>query len=258
MFFDHMLGLFKRWFGRLRSTQSEKEIQEHIYKTYIYLRVGMCILAFLLPFLLWDIGRRNGVHLQDSMSAYYFAFAPESSNLRVFPMRVVLVGILFAIGCFLILYKGFSWIEDWLLNVAGAAAIITTLYPMQAPPYCKDALGPNCGTPIPYVHEAAGIVIFVCLALVAWLCTKESVGKLPVGPRDKFRRWYRGLAIAMFLSPFVAIGAAALVRGYGIPGKTIFFIEWFMLWTFAFYWLLRSFELERSQFEWEKLTRQKK
>ena len=84
------------------------ELQEHIYKTYFWLRGGLCLLAFVFPFLLWGTGSWNEIPLQNSISDYYFAFAPPNSELRAFPGRVVFVGVLFALGFFLILYRGFS------------------------------------------------------------------------------------------------------------------------------------------------------
>ena len=64
------------------------ELQEHIYKTYFWLRGGLCLLAFVFPFLLWGIGSWNEIPLQNSISDYYFAFAPPNSELRAFPGRV--------------------------------------------------------------------------------------------------------------------------------------------------------------------------
>jgi hypothetical protein len=95
------------------------ELQQHIYKTYFLLRGGLCLLALAFPFLLWGIGSWNGSPLQNSISDYYFAFAPEDSPLRVFPTRVVFAGVLFVLGFFLILYRGFSRTENWALNIAG-------------------------------------------------------------------------------------------------------------------------------------------
>ena len=83
------------------------KLQEHIRSTYFSLRLGLGLLAFLFPVLLVSYGYlREGIPFQTSMSDYYFAFVPKDSPLRVFPMRVFFVGILCAIGVFLILYRG--------------------------------------------------------------------------------------------------------------------------------------------------------
>lgn len=47
-------------------------------------------------------------------------------------MRDLLVGSLFAVGPLLLIYKGFSFAEDWLLNAAGVL-IIGVAYARSAP-----------------------------------------------------------------------------------------------------------------------------
>jgi hypothetical protein len=110
------------------------ELQEHIYKTYFWLRGGLCLLAFVFPFLLWGIGSWNEIPLQNSISDYYFAFAPPNSELRAFPGRVVFVGVLFALGFFLILCRGFSSTENWTLNIAGLSALIVGYFQRKRRP----------------------------------------------------------------------------------------------------------------------------
>jgi hypothetical protein len=152
-----------------------EQLQEHIYKTYYGLRNGFCALAIAFPLLLIAIGWWNQIHIQGSMSAYYFAFAPENSILRVFPGRAVFVGPLFMLAVTMILYKGLSRLENWLLNIAGTAGVVAALVPMQPPDYCK-----NCGSDaFAYVHEIAGVVAFSCIAAVALFCTKTTLSKLP-------------------------------------------------------------------------------
>ena len=61
--------------------------------------MGIVVMAFALPLALWIGGYfRAGLHLQSSMSAYYI-----SGNGA---MRDVFVGILWAVGFSLYLYKG--------------------------------------------------------------------------------------------------------------------------------------------------------
>jgi len=56
------------------------------------------------------------------MSAYYHT-----------AMREVFVGILFAVGAYLYLYKGFSAVENIALNLAGTFAICIPLFPTPLP-----------------------------------------------------------------------------------------------------------------------------
>lgn len=225
-----------------------EQLQEHIYKTYYGLRNGFCVLAIAFPLLLIAIGWWNQIHIQGSMSAYYFAFAPEESTLRVFPGRAVFVGLLFMLGVTMILYKGLSPLEDWLLNIAGAAGVVAALVPMQTPDYCD-----NCGSnTFAYIHEIAGVVAFSCIAAVALFCTQTTLKKLPNAELEPWFRWaYRMLGAAMLLAPLAAI---VMTRFLGIYDERIFFAEAVGLWVFATFWALRSYELRLSQYEWNALT----
>jgi hypothetical protein len=218
------------------------ELQEHIYKTYVWLRIGLGVLAFALPPLLLGIGWWKGIPLQDSMSAYYFAFAPPTSELRVFPARVTFVGILFVLAFFLILYRGFSRTEDWALNIAGLSALLVALFPTQTPDYCT-----NCGNDrYSFVHGTAAVVLFVCVAFDAWACTEETLVQLPDPTRRSFRMGYDALAAAMIIAPAAVI---AMTYVFGISGKKIFFVEWAGIVTFSAYWALKTYELSLSQAE---------
>ena len=89
------------------------ELQAHMVGTYHNLRVGIGVIGLALPVLLWLGGKfLDGMPLRGSMSAYYYS--PT--------MRNVFVGILFAIGVGLYLYKGFSTKENWALNAAASGA----------------------------------------------------------------------------------------------------------------------------------------
>jgi hypothetical protein len=198
------------------------------------------LLALVFPLLLLGIGWWKDIPLQGSMSAYYFAFAPPASELRVFPGRVVFVGILFVFGIFLLLYRGFSRTENWALNIAGAAALVAALFPMQTPSYCN-----NCGSnTYSFVHAAAGVVLFLCVAFVAWACTEETLVQLPDPKRRYCRMGYYALAIAMIVVPVAVLVMTYIFR---ISDKKIFFVEWFGIWTFAAYWALKSYELSLSE-----------
>jgi hypothetical protein len=221
---------------------SPEELRDHIYSTYFHLRVGLCVIAFAFPILLWGIGWLNSIGLQGSLSEYYFAFAPENSPLRVFPGRVLFVGILFALGVALYLYKGLTTFENVMLNFAAVAALAAALLPMQPPKYCE-----NCGTPIPYLHTVAGLVVFGCLIAVAWDCANKSA----VNSRTDRQKWwfpkiYRAIAVMMFFLPVTAVVMAAW---FGINDTRLFIVETLILWSFGAYWGVRSIELWLTEAE---------
>jgi hypothetical protein len=241
-----MLERLKRFYDPQPLTPAQ--LRDHIYSTYFHLRVGLCVIAFAFPILLLVIGWWHSIHPQGSMSAYYFAFSPEDSNLRVFPGRVLFVGILFALGVALYLYKGLTIFENVMLNFAGFFALVAALFPMQPPLYCKDQLGPNCGTPIPYVHEAAGFVVFGCLIAVAWHSADRSA--LDSRTKNLFPKLYKTIAALMFFLPATAVVMAA---GFGIKNTWLFIVEGLILWTFAAYWGVRTWELHLSGVEKEAI-----
>jgi hypothetical protein len=89
-----------------------EEIRGHISDTYFRLRIVMATMAFCFPFVLLLVGLfLYNIPIQDNMSAYYFAFHPETPVEHVFPMRIWFVGFLWAIGLCLVIYKGFSLTE---------------------------------------------------------------------------------------------------------------------------------------------------
>jgi uncharacterized membrane protein len=232
--------------SRRAAPMTRAELQEHIIATYFCLRVGLCVLAFLFPVLLLGLGWWKGIPLQGSMSAYYFAFFPTTSELRVFPERTVFVGILFAIGFFLILYRGFSKAENWALNIAGLSALLVALFPMKAPDYCE-----NCGiVAYPHVHSVAAIVLFVCIAFVSFACSEETLALVSDRERKWYRRIYAFLAFAMIVLP---VSAVVMTYFFEIYDKKTLFVEWTGIATFSCYWAIKSYELHSSKAE-KKVT----
>src|SRR6266545_6299867 len=119
-------------------------IIQHLVISYLRLRQALGAVAIAMPFVLalgaWLIER---IPWADSVSAYYYT-----------SMRDVFVGTMFAIGVFLVCYRGYDWIDNWLTNAAGVAAAAVGLFPME-PHYSKvlierhrDIAGSNCYVPL--------------------------------------------------------------------------------------------------------------
>jgi len=226
-----------------------KDLQKRILATYLEVRVGIAIIGIALPLVL-SIGGWLRAHLclQDSMSAYYHASLNDKS------MRDWFVGSLFVIGVFLYLYKGFSELENWLLNVGGILCVGVALFPMEWSAChmrnCDGTAGfPGCLAPANparhafSLHGFCAITFFLCLALVCWFCAGDT---LPLVKRDKTRRWLKGLyrviAIAMIVS---MAGAYILNTVLQNPART-FFVEAFGVWSFGAYWAIKSWELSHT------------
>lgn len=212
--------------------RDENALRDHIFSTYLTLRFGMAVLAIAFPPLLWGVGAlRYGIDLQPSMSHYYFA---QSAELNAFPMRVWFVGLLFAIGACLYLYKGFTNWENGALNGAGAFAALVALYPMNI------ACEANCGFS---AHGTFAVLLFVCLAIVALFCAKATLDYLPADLRAKYRLAYTWLGAAMVASPVAALLLTAFT---GSTARYTFFAEACGVWAFAAYWWVKSREMAIS------------
>ena len=127
-----------------------EKLLDHIQATYFNLRVGIGVMALLLPLLLWIGGKvLFGLPLQSSLSAYYHT-----------DMGNVFVGVLFTIGTFLHLYKGYPiktpfLSENRALDAAGICALGVALFPTD----CPD--GATCtGFTWGAVHGTFAVLVF--------------------------------------------------------------------------------------------------
>jgi len=236
-----------------------RELSQHFSDTYFSLRVGLALLAFALPFVLYLYGKlRHGLDLQPSMSAYFWAAA--KGQCATFPMRTIFVGFLCAIGVGLYAYKGLTDLENSLLNAAGFCAVLVASYPeplskaQAASDPRVSQLFDNCpavkewaNLPSLPIHYVAAVLLFVFLAIVAWRCANKSLEYLPLdNDPEKFRRTYNAIAIAMILFP---IPGAAVAFLFGAASEKVFFIEAAGVVTFGVYWAVKTYELSRSRLE---------
>ncbi len=220
-------------------------LSEHIFKTYGSLRIGIGTLAIALPIILAGIGFfKYGLILQDSISAYYHAFVAT----RQFPdpfavagnglMRNWFVGILWAIGFFLILYRGYGRRENTALNIAGILLITVAMFPMDW------ACGETC--PKVSVHGVAAIIFFVSIGYVCIFRSGDTL-ELIRNPSDRhaFLRWYRRIGFVMWSFPLV-VALLEFFKLHPFGSRTVFFIEVAGIWAFAAYWLIKSREVART------------
>ena len=220
--------------------QNESALRDHVFATYISLRYGMVALGIAFPFLLWLGGKLlYSIDLQPSMSHYYFAPYPESASVTAFPMRGLFVGMLFAIGTGLFLYRGFTNWENIALNLAGVFAVLVALIPM--------GIDGKTGGGVT-LHGTCAVLLFCCLAFVAVFCADATVAYLPPDPllRARFRRRYKQLGIMMLLLPSVAY-VLTMVTDHG--SRLVFLAEALGVWCFAAYWWVKSSEMKASNAE---------
>jgi hypothetical protein len=237
----------------MSASAQQTVLLDHVLKTYNTLRLGMGIIALVFPFALIILGYFFGVGWKTSMSAYYFA--PLDSNVPpitafpIFATRVLFSGPLFALGTFLYLYKGFSSREDWLLNAAGVFACLVALCPMSFN-YGDDFAHPVIFKWLGYGHYTFALSLFACMACTVWFCANNTLQCLRNEEVErKFRHWYKIIAIAMGGFPIVALLLSLFYRGY-----FILLAEMLGVFTFAIYWLVKSWELRISDAEKQLLN----
>jgi hypothetical protein len=230
------------------------KLQKHIISTYFWLRLGLGSLALIFPVLLVIFGLREGIKIPGELSAYYWALA-ETSDPRPFPMRGLFVGMLWAIGCFLILYRGFSKVENLLLIVVGVCALVVAIAPMAMPPQCtvKTICMADAWS---NWHKWAAIALFISIGVVVWWCSGDTLEELkrkyetspnglPSFQKDYvlFRTAYYIIAVFMIAVPLVA----GYINYYLVEYSWfIIFVEWWGITFFGIYWLLKTWEIQRS------------
>ena len=233
---------------RLQLTALKKP-NSYVEDTYFFLRLSLGIIAILIPLVLWLGGRMMlGIPPQTSISAYYHT-----------DMRDVFVGGLFAVGLALLIYKGFSFTEDWLLNVAGVLIIGVAYFPMD--PTTLFQCFPPCETTCTLyssildrtpdslikigIHGYYAVAFFIAIGCVCAFCSKRTLHLIPDKRiRQSYLITYRILGIAMVALP---LSTAALLRlsphaGSDCADRTVFWIESLGVWVFAVFWLLKTYE----------------
>ena len=209
-----------------------EELQDNMLSTYFWLRGGIVFLSVALPLILYFGGRfRADLPLLNSMSAYY----GEDNGL----MRNWFVGILWSVGSFLVLYQGFSEVEDVLLNAAGGFAVGVAMIPCNC---WNGAVGGSNK-----LHALCAVAFFLCMAAVCVFCAEDTVNLLPdQKTKNAFKRQYRTIAILLVASPVVAI-AASYTLDQNTSAK--FFVEAVGVWVVAYYWWTKSREFRKTSAE---------
>ena len=188
------------------------ELIEHMLKTYFVMRLLLIIVALAFPLALLGFGEARGIPFPNSMSAYY-----HTANRDIF------VGCLAATGAMLMVYRAHGGGENWLLNLAGVFAILVAGYPS--------------GHGWQSIHGYSAISFFICITLVAWFCSSNTLRyltQLDPAKAKKFRWAYQLVGLGMIVSPVVAMSQ---------PGHEVFWVEFGGIYAFAIYWAIKTYEM---------------
>lgn len=223
--------------GAVAAAIKKKAILESISASYFGLRLGMAVLAFALPILLWlGAGYDN---LQGSISAYYH-YSPSVLDplYGAGTVRDVLVGVLCAAGAALYFYKGYDWKENLALNIGGIAAIVLALAPMDWP---HTEIADKSFVSL--LHTGAAVVFFLAIAFVCLFCSGATLNEMEEGERrNKFKLAYMVLGTLMIVLP-LSVVALDYLRPRETASYVTFAIEVVAIYVFAVFWLVKSWEI---------------
>jgi hypothetical protein len=203
-------------------------LRHQILRAYAHLRMGMGIIALLFPFVLWGVGSALDIQLQDSMSAYYHT-----------SMRNAFVGFLFALAGFLILYSGFSRLENWALNLAGAFAVGVAICPMTQPAdqVCRTFTAND-------LHYTCAILFFAC---IAYVCIFRADDTLVFITNENHKRMYKTAYLLIGILMLALPGLVALIFYLGKSQYLVFWVETTGDLVFGLFWMVKSIELNATQ-----------
>lgn len=219
-------------------TRFQRIFANQAARSYLYLSLGMGLVAVMLPIALIASGGYAG-HFSIS---YFYHVSDVSRN--------ILVGSLWAVGVFLFLFQGLSRWENWILNLAGIGAISVAMNPMPT-----EQCAPGSAVTL---HAASAIVFFLCLATVAIAFSKTRIQFIIHTPkRRRFKRAYDAAGIAMVAMP-AAVAGIYFLGGRQCATHWIFWIETLGIFAFAAYWFVKTFEYKTLvRVNWLATTRER-
>lgn len=194
---------------------------------YLILRKAIGVMAFAIPAVI-PLGAAIFFDnpLQGSLSSYYYT-----------GMRDVLVGVLWAIGFFLLAYKGYEPQDDIAGDIACVSAIGIAIFPTNK----TGSEGFSWAAVLHYVFAAIFFFTLIYFAMV--LFTKSDPRRKPTPQKLQRNRVYRMCGITMLAClvliaiyiPIPADAKSALERF-----KPVFWLEAVMIWAFGISWLTKG------------------
>jgi hypothetical protein len=214
------------------------DLYRAISTTYHSLRLLMAGLALALP---WIVGLiADPPAILPSLSAYYHYDVPDGTAYGAGDTRDIFVGILAAIGAFLIGYRGYSQAENIALNVAGVSAIIVALFPTA-----WHGSGAIAGV----VHTAGAVFFFLAVAFVCLTQSETTLTLVSNEARQRtLRTIYKLLGWLMVGLP-LAVLALYLLDTDREGSIIIYLLEVIAIYVFAFFWIVKSGELREIERE---------
>ncbi len=225
-------------------TPNTPDTDPHVL-SYHRVRQALGAVALLLPLslILGGLGVEGG--LRDSLSNYFFS-----------PLREVFVGALWAIGVFLMSYKGYArrsderFSDQVLARISGLSALMVSVFPSleDCPVKTESCVLPERTVtqilvhtgPSAWVHNMSAVVFFLCLVV---FCLVQFPKTSDLARRRIYRACGYGILATLVLitSAFLAArlggdAAADFVSRHNL----IFWGEALGVWIFALAWLTKG------------------
>ena len=224
----------------------EQAIAQHdeLALSQLSLRKGLGILGLALPAVLLMVSALSpAITLQRSLSAYYYI--PHLQDL--------LVGVLWAIGAFLVFYQGYrsvprafqklpAWIsrhmtDTKLTTLAGIGALMTAILPTcEIQDACQSKL-------IAGLHLVGSVTFLGTLAVLSiWAFTESDT---PRKDWDATKRWSNRIYTICGWTILAALVAAGLVLRLRVEAigpfiQPVFWLESLAIWAFGISWLIKG------------------
>lgn len=217
----------------------KQNARREIVKSYYRMRQTLGYLGMVLPLTLILGGLVSAGDIEPSISDYYHTI-----------LRDVFVGIMTAIGIFLICYTGYRRAgtervsDDWVTTMAGVFALGVALFPNEVPARGRmvDAvpqlvLGVRAAA---YLHYASALLFLSCLAYI-------SLFKFARSANPTRRRIYLACGVVIVL----AIIGTVIASYYRIQGseearaivndyRLVLWFEAIGIWAFSVSWLTKG------------------
>jgi hypothetical protein len=226
----HMDDLIAR---RLAAENKAREV----VRSYYRVRQALGYMGLMMPILLIIAGELSDARIEPSFSDFFHTVS-----------RDIFVGVMFAMGIFLLTYEGYdrqegeSLSDNWLSTIAGLAAFGVALFPNESPTgqiatLSQKLLGVEHS---PVFHYASALLFFYCMA---HFCLFKFAKTTDLARRKVYRAcgWtIAGSCVALFVASYLKLKGAPDVSAFVVDHRLVFWIEAVGVWAFALSWLVKG------------------
>jgi putative copper export protein len=211
------------------------QTQDQYVLSFYRVRQALGVLGIVFPFLLIFGGWLENQRIEPSISDYYHT-----------TLRDIFVGALFAIGIFLVSYKGHArkngerFSDNLAATIAGLGAFGLAVFPNQLVPGTKNIFEFFLGEGAKWGHFLSAILFLGAMAYFALVKFSRTLNPIR-------RRIYRlcgwvivvggvGATVLSVLRALPNLGMSDQIESLGL----IFWCEAFGIWAFGVSWLVKG------------------